>query len=86
MGGGSFAGRTLAETEQQGGQSIAQIPSQATSQFIGMAPGVINTGEGALATAGGLDTNQTYTPSFWQLFSQGLGSGASLGRTAAGGP
>ncbi len=71
----------MAETAMGGGQEIAQIPTNAASQFISMAPNAINTGVGALSTAAGLDTTRkgTYTPSFWDSFMQGVQVAANPG-------
>jgi hypothetical protein len=87
----SFGQQLLGENAEEGGQSIAAIPSDVTNAFLGKAvPTVANAGTGALNTAASLDTSSWSTPSFMQYFMQGLGAtsqgvGAGVGAYAAGG-
>lgn len=75
----------MAQEQGTNNARTGAIPAEATQAFIGQAvPTVLNAGQagvGALGTAAGLDINtkSTSTPSFWDMFNQGITSGASLG-------
>ena len=53
----SFGQRVLASQQGQEGSFISQIPSQAATSFIGLAPGLTGQGISAAGAAGGLDTH-----------------------------
>ena len=78
----SFAQEILGENDMQGSQQIANMPADITSSFLGRAiPTVAGSGQNALNTAANLNTTQTTTPGFWEMFMQGL----SAASPAAGG-
>lgn len=84
----SFGQQLLGEEQTSTGQQIADIPSADTNQFLSMAvptvAGYSNLGLGAESAAAGSDYTQSVTPSFWEMFQQGLNAGASGGGAAAG--
>ena len=85
----SFGAQILGNQEMQGAQKTAAIPTDIASQFISAVPGTSGTGVSAASGAAQADRSTTYTPSFWDLFNQGLGfgqqEGAQVGSALAGG-
>jgi hypothetical protein len=77
LSGTAFGQQILGSLSESGGENIAGIGPNVAGQFIQAAPAVTGEGVSALGTAGGLDTTQTATSSFWDLVNQGLGSVSS---------
>lgn len=81
LAGTPFAQSIMAQEQGTNNARTGAIPAEATQAFIGQAvPTVLNAGQagvGALGTAAGLDINtkSTSTPSFWDMFNQGLSAG-----------
>lgn len=76
----SFGQRILGDQEMAGAQKTAEIPANIASQFISAVPGTSGTGVGAASAAAGADRTFTQTPSFWDLFTQGLQAGGGYGQ------
>ena len=84
----SFGQQLLGEQESTTGQDIAGIPTAENDRFLSMAvptvAGYSNLGLSAESAAAGSDYTSSMTPSFWEMFQQGLNAGAQSGGAAAG--
>jgi len=68
-----------------GAQNTASIPTSIAGQFINAVPQTAGLGIGAAEGAAGANRTSTQTPSWWDLFSQGLRvAGGSDAATAFG--
>lgn len=86
----SFGQEILGNQQMEAGQQIASIPTTMTNDFLARGvPTVAGFGTNALGLAAQLNTARSYTPSFWDMFLQGVqadaGIGKSVGAAAAGG-
>ena len=78
----SFGAQILGNQEMAAKQKTAEIPTDIAGQFIGAVPGTAGTGVGAASAAAGANFTRTSTPSFWDLFTQGLTAGSGFGTYA----
>lgn len=78
----SFGAQILGNQQMAGAQRTAEIPTDIAGQFIGAVPGTAGTGVGAASGAAAANRITTVTPSFWDLFAQGLGLGGNYGSFA----
>lgn len=93
LAGSSFGNAILSAYEGDTGQTISGIPSREATAIsdrgLGMAGNLAGMGIGGVGRAAGIDTKTTgtQTPSFWDMFMQGMaiGSNAAAGGAGMGG-